>query len=314
MTKRVVAIAYDGFLLLDLAGPLGALEVANAFVEQGYAAELVSIRGGTVRSSAGIAVETGKFLRGAPVDLMIVPGGNGTMEAAGNAPLLALVREIGAEALRCASVCSGAFILAAAGLLNGRRATTHWGAATVLQRDYPQVAVDADCIFIEDGNVWTSAGITAGIDLALALIEKDHGFATAQQTAQGLVVYHRRPGGQHQFSAALELQGPDGRFGRLIDWARERLQERLDVERLAEQCGLSPRQFSRAFTRATGFPPGKAVEKLRVDGARSDVTTGEEGLETIARRYGFGTASRMRRSFIRQIGQPPQSLRRRVAS
>jgi transcriptional regulator GlxA family with amidase domain len=195
--------------------------------------------------------------------------------------------------------------------LNGKRATTHWAAAGTLRRDYPQIAVDSDCIFIEDGNVWTSAGITAGIDLALALVEKDHGFAVAHQVAQSLVVYHRRPGGQRQFSAALELQGPDGRFGHLLDWARERLHERLDVQRLAEQCGLSPRHFSRAFAGATGLSPGKAIEKIRVDHARSDVLSGQESLEVVARRYGFGTAARMRRSFIRILGDPPQSMRRR---
>lgn len=310
MAKRVVAVVFDAFLLLDLAGPLGAFEVANAYVEDGYQIELVSLTGGAVRSSSGITVETFKFVPGVPVDLVIVPGGDGTMEACANAPLLALVRDISTRGRRCASVCSGAFILAAAGLLNGKRATTHWGGAALLQQDYPQVAVDADCIYIEDGSIWTSAGITAGIDLALAMIEKDHGFAIAQQTAQGLVVYHRRPGGQHQFSAALELQGPDSRFGELLDWARERLHERLPVERLAEQCGLSPRHFSRAFVHATGMPPGKAVEKPRVDKARPAVMAGQHSLEIIARRHGFGTAAQMRRSFIRHTGQPPQSLRR----
>jgi transcriptional regulator GlxA family with amidase domain len=310
MAKRVIAVVFDGFLLLDMAGPLGVFEVANAYLEDGYAIELVSLKGGAVRSSAGIEVETLKFMPEPPVDLIIVPGGDGTLEAAADRTFVGLVSDISSQSLRCASVCSGSFILAAAGILNGKRATTHWGAAATLQHDYPQVAVDADCIFIEDGNVWTSAGITAGIDLALALVEKDHGFALAQQTAQGLVVYHRRSGGQHQFSAALELQGPDSRFGPLLEWTRERLHERLDVERLAQQCGLSPRHFSRAFMRATGMPPAKAVEKLRVDKARPAVVAGEESLELIARRIGFGTAAQMRRSFIRHIGQPPQSLRR----
>lgn len=311
MTRRVVAILYDGFLLLDLAGPLGALEVAGHNVENGYAIELTSVDGGIVQSSAGVGVETIRFTAGSPVDLMIVPGGPGSGAAAAAADVLGLVRQVSAHARRSASVCSGAFLLAAAGLLDGRRATTHWAAAGVMRRDYPQVAVDSDCIFIEDGNVWTSAGITAGIDLGLALVERDHGFAVAQQVAQNLVVYHRRPGGQRQFSAALELQGPNGRFGQLLDWARERLHERLDVDRLAEQSRLSPRHFSRAFAEATGLSPGKAIEKLRVDHARSEVLAGQEGLETVARRYGFGTAAQMRRAFIRVLGHPPQSMRRR---
>lgn len=311
MKRRVVAVVFDGFMLLDLAGPLGALEVAGHYAEPGYALELVSVSGGAVRSSSGITVETKLFEAEPSVDLMIVPGGFGTETGATDEPLLALIRRISALARRSTSVCSGAFLLAAAGLLNGKRATTHWGGAAKLRQDFPGIAVDSDCIFIEDGSVWTSAGITAGIDLALALIERDHGFEVAQRVAQGLVVFHRRRGGQRQFSAALELQSADGRFGELLDWARERLHERLDVDRLAAQCGISPRHFSRAFVGATGLPPAKAIEKIRVDHARSDVLAGQESLETLSRRYGFGSAARMRRSFIRVLGQPPQSLRRK---
>jgi transcriptional regulator GlxA family with amidase domain len=239
-----VAVVFDGFLLLDLAGPLGAFEVAGYYVQPGYAVELMSVSGGVVRSSSGITVETTPFVAGLPVDLLIVPGGPGTEAAAANEPLLALILEISSHARRLASVCSGAFLLAAAGILNGRRATTHWGGDSKLQRDHPQVSVDSECIFVEDGNIWTSAGITTGIDLALALIERDHGFEIARQVAQGLVVYHRRPGGQRQFSVALELQGPDGRFGRVLDWARERLHERLDSCRLRPlRCRGRTREF-----------------------------------------------------------------------
>lgn len=311
MKRRVVAVVFDGFMLLDLAGPLGALEVAGHYAEPGYALELVSVNGGIVRSSSGIHVETKLFEAEPSIDLMIVPGGFGTETGVTDEPLLALIRQVSALARRSTSVCSGAFLLAAAGLLNGKRATTHWGGAAKLRQDYPAIAVDSDCIFIEDGSVWTSAGITAGIDLALALIERDQGFEVAQRVAQGLVVYHRRRGGQRQFSAALELQSADGRFGELLDWARERLHERLEVDRLAAQCGISPRHFSRAFAAATGLPPAKAIEKIRVDQARSDVVAGQESLEILSRRYGFGSAARMRRSFIRVLGQPPQSLRRK---
>lgn len=312
MNRRVVVVVFDGFLLLDVAGPIGALEVAGYHLGDGYKVELTSVSGGIIRSSSGVKVETAPFVASPPVDLMIVPGGPGTEHAAAAEPMLALIRQVSSHARRSASICSGAFLLAAAGILNGRRATTHWGEAGRLRREYPQVAVDSDCIFVEDENVWTSAGITAGIDLALALIERDHGFAVAQQVAQSLVVYHRRSGGQSQFSAALELQDPDGRFGHLLDWVRQRLNERLDVDRLAEQCGLSPRHFSRAFASATGVPPGKAIETIRVDRARSDVLAGQESLDIVARRYGFGTAAKMRRSFIRILGQPPQSIRRRA--
>lgn len=315
MTRRVVALAFDGFLLLDLAGPLGVLEVAGHYAAEGYAIELVSPVGGIVRASSGIGVETilfrpGLFRPGDDVDLLIVPGGDATMVAAAAQPMIALIQAISAEARRTASVCSGALLLAAAGLLDGKRATTHWGAAATLRQTHPEVTVDSECIFIEDGEIWTSAGVTAGIDLGLALVERDHGFAVAQQVAQGMVVQQRRPGGQHQYSAALELQGPDGRFGPLLDWARERLHERLDVDRLADRCGLSPRHFSRAFAAATGMPPAKAIEKLRVERARADVAAGQLGLEIVARRHGFGSALRMRRAFVRILGQPPQALRR----
>lgn len=309
MTRRVVALAFDGFLLLDLAGPLGVLEIAGHYAADGYAIELASPAGGIVRSSSGIGVETMPFRPGAEVDLLIVPGGDSTMAAAVDEPIVTLIRTVSAEARRTASVCSGALLLAAAGLLDGKRATTHWGAAATLRQSHPQVTVDSDCIFIEDGEIWTSAGVTAGIDLGLALVERDHGFTVAQQVAQGMVVYHRRPGGQHQYSAALELQGPDGRFGPLLDWARERLHERLDVDRLAGRCGLSPRHFSRAFAAATGMPPAKAIERLRVERARAEVAAGQVGLETVARRHGFGSALRMRRAFLRVLGQPPQALR-----
>lgn len=310
MTRRVVALAFDGFLLLDLAGPLGVLETAGYYAAESYAIELVSLGGGVVRASSGIRVETAPFRAGAGVDLLIVPGGEATMEAAAAEPVVDLIRRIAAEARRTASVCSGALLLAAAGLLDGKRATTHWGAAATLRRKHPAVTVDSDCIFVEDGATWTSAGVTAGIDLALALVERDHGFAVARQVAQGMVVHHRRQGGQLQHSAVLDLQGPDGRFGPLLDWAREHLHEPLGIERLADRCGLSPRHFSRAFTAATGVPPARAIEKLRVDRARSEVAAGQIGLEVVARRHGFGSALRMRRAFVRILGQPPQALRR----
>lgn len=309
MARQVAAIVYDGFLLLDLAGPLGALEVAGNYVSDAYAVELISVSGGMVRSSSGVSVETVPFPAKASIDLLLVPGGPGTGQAVASDDLVTLIRRMSSGARRCASICSGAFLLAAAGLLTGRRATTHWGEAQRLRRNYPETMVDADCIFVEDGAIWTSAGITAGIDLALALIEKDHGFTVAKRVAQSLVVDHRRRGGQQQFSALLELQGPDGRFGVLLEWVRERLHERMDVKRLAEQCCLSPRQFSRAFSRETGLSPGKAIEKMRVDCAYADVAAGNESLELIARKYGFSTAARMRRSFIKFLGFSPQNAR-----
>jgi transcriptional regulator GlxA family with amidase domain len=200
--------------------------------------------------------------------------------------------------------------LAAAGLLNGRRATTHWRYAARLQREYPSVRVEADRIFCRDGNIWTSAGITAGIDLALALIEEDHGFAIAKGVAQHLVVYHRRHGGQSQFAASVDLAPKNDRIAAAIGFARDHIAEVLTVERLAEAAGMSLRQFARAFRAQTGATPARVVERLRTDLARGRIETTVEPVERIAEAVGFGDAENMRRAFIRIYGQPPQSIRR----
>lgn len=208
------------------------------------------------------------------------------------------------------SVCTGAYLLAEAGLLDGRRATTHWGQSERFARRFPQVRLEADRIFVRDGEVWTSAGITAGIDLALALIEDDLGVEVARRTAQELVVHHRRPGGQSQFSALLDMGGVNGRFADLMDWVRERLAERLNVERLADRAAMSPRHFARAFAAETGLTPAKAVERLRLEAARLRVETTHEPIDRVAEAAGFGDPERMRRAFLRAFGQPPQALRR----
>jgi transcriptional regulator GlxA family with amidase domain len=220
------------------------------------------------------------------------------------------VRCAAAGARRTASVCSGAFILAEAGLLDGRRATTHWSRSAGFAQRYPQVRLEPDRIFVKDGPVWSSAGITAGIDLSLALIAEDLGEEVARRTAQQLVVYHRRPGGQSQFSALLEMDRPEGRFGGLMSWMRERLHEPLNVERLADRAAMSPRNFARAFVAETGVTPARAVERLRVEAARERIEAGPEPIETIALASGFGEPERMRRAFLRAFGQPPQALRR----
>jgi transcriptional regulator GlxA family with amidase domain len=218
------------------------------------------------------------------------------------------------EARRITSVCSGAFILAEAGLLDGRKATTHWSSSHDFCRRYPKIDLNADRIFVRDGHVWTSAGITTGIDLAIALIEEDLGPAIAREVAQQLVVYQRRPGGQSQFSALVELGGRTGRFAEMILWMRERLAEQLTVERLAEQAAMSPRNFARVFSEEVGMTPAKAVERLRLEMARAAVETSHEPLDQIAEAAGFGDAGRMRRAFMRGFGQPPQSLRRARAT
>jgi transcriptional regulator GlxA family with amidase domain len=211
---------------------------------------------------------------------------------------------------RVGSICTGAFILAEAGVLDGRRATTHWSAAQELQRRHPDVKVLPDRIFTNDGGVWTSAGMTACIDLALAMVEEDHGEEVARAVAKKLVVYHRRTSGQSQFSALLELQPRSDRIQKVLSFARANLHQDLSVEVIADAAHVSPRQLSRIFKIETGQSPAQAVEKLRVDVARSLVDAGELSLTVIARETGFGDTERMRRAFVRTLGQPPQTIRR----
>jgi transcriptional regulator GlxA family with amidase domain len=244
-----------------------------------------------------------------PYDTVVVAGGEGVAYAP--LPVLtAWLRAQAAQARRIASVCSGAYLLAEAGLLDGRRATTHWNRSDDFARRYPRIRLEADRIFVRDGPVWTSAGITAGIDLALALIEEDLGSAVAGRTAQQLVVHQRRPGGQSQFSALLEMGGASGRFEALMDWARERLAEPLGVERLAAEAAMSPRHFACAFAAEVGVTPAKAMERLRLEAARTRVETTREPIDRVAEATGFGDPERMRRAFLRAFGQPPQALRR----
>jgi transcriptional regulator GlxA family with amidase domain len=223
---------------------------------------------------------------------------------------LAFVRAAAKRGTRIASVCSGACMLAEAGLLDGRRATTHWRRTRHFLAAFPRVKWEPDRIFVRDGNIWSSAGITAGIDLALAMVTEDYGEEIAQKTARQLVLYHRRSGGQSQFSSLLELKAPSGRFGPLLSWAREHLEAPLTVEDLAEQAGMSSRHFTRAFIAETGTTPSKAVERLRIEVARQRVQSSSEAIERVAELTGFRDPERMRRAFIRAFGQPPQSLRR----
>ena len=195
-------------------------------------------------------------------------------------------------------------------MLDGRRATTHWRRGPQFARAYPRVRLEPDRIYVRDGTVWTSAGITAGIDLALAMIAEDLGEEVARQTARQLVVYRQRSGGQSQFSALVEMERSDGRFSPLLGWAHERLSEPLGVERLAEQAAMSPRHFSRAFARETGVSPARAIERLRLEAARALIETSAEPIERVADKVGFGDPERMRRAFLRVYGHPPRALRR----
>ena len=306
MTRRIAFVIFPEFQLIDAAGPLGAFEIAGRFADGAYALEVMAYRPGPVVSSSGAALLAAALAEG-PFDTIVVAGGDGVTRAL---DLLPWLTQEAARARRAASVCSGTYILAEAGLLEGRRATTHWWRSREFARRFPAIDFQPDCIFVRDGPIWTSAGITAGIDLALAMIAEDLGETVARRTAQQLVVHQRRPGGQSQFSALVEMGGRSGRFAGLTAWMRERLSEALPVERLAEQAAMSPRNFARAFAAETGLTPAKAVEQMRLDVARLRVEGTAESVDRIAEGVGFGDPERMRRAFIRAFGQPPQALRR----
>ena len=306
MPRAVAVIVHPGFQLLDAAGPTAAFEIAERLCPGSYTIRLLAPGGGAVMSSAGLSLDaaplgTDRF------DTLVVSGGEIIRSPQAAREIVGWLKRTGAR--RIASVCSGAFLLAEAGLLDGRRATTHWASTDDFGRRYPKVKLDAERIFIRDGAVWTSAGISAGIDLALALIEDDLGAEIARRTAQQLVVHHRRPGGQSQFSALVELGGRTGRFAELIVWMRDHLGERLTVEQLADRAAMSPRHFARAFLAETGTTPAKAVERIRLETARLAVETSHAPFEHIAASTGFSDAGRMRRAFLRSFGLPPQALR-----
>jgi transcriptional regulator GlxA family with amidase domain len=307
MSLAIAIIIHPGFQLLDAAGPTAAFEIAERFRPGSYDVTLMAPDGEQVQSSSGIRLSADP-LREGPFDTVIVSGGEIDRSIAASEEIVAWLKR--SKARRTASVCSGAFLLAEAGLLDGRSATTHWASTDHFGRCYPTVKLDAERIYIRDGDVWTSAGISAGIDLALALIEDDLGSEIARRTAQQLVVHQRRPGGQSQFSALVELGGRTGRFASLIDWIRAHLAEPLTVERLADHSAMSPRHFARAFAQETGTTPAKAVERLRLETARTAVETSHAPLDRIALAAGFGDTGRMRRAFLRGLGQPPQALRR----
>lgn len=304
---RIGIVLYRGFQVLNLSVTT-VFEIANVSADKAlYEVVLLSEHGGMVPSSAGFAVETRPF-DDSRFDTVLVVGDNEVVET--TAALIAFLQHAAQTTRRIGATCTGAFNLARAGLLDGRRATTHWIFAPRLRHAYPAVKVEEDRIFIVDGPVWTSAGMTACIDLALALVEKDVGAEIARAVARKLVVYHRRAGGQSQFSALLELEPRSDRIQSALAFAKQNLAAELSVEQLAEAAHLSPRQFSRAFRAETGQSPAKAVEHLRIEAARLMLESGLHPIEIVARDTGFGDRERMRRAFLRAFGQPPQVIRR----
>jgi transcriptional regulator GlxA family with amidase domain len=303
--RRVGFIISPGYQAMGFA-VTAPFEIANQqAAEPVYDIRLLSRDGGPVRTSLGFHVLTEPFSE-EPYDLIII---GASMEDA-SPETIAFIRHARSHCRRIAATCHAAFVLAEAGLLDGRRATTHWVRANELRSRYPNIRVEEDRIFIADGPVWTSAGMTAGIDLALALIEEDLGLEAARVVARRMVLYHRRAGGQSQFSSLLELEPKSDRIQTVLTFARRNLAGHLSVDDLAEVAHLSPRQFSRAFQAETGQTPAKAIENLRLEGARALMEDTNHSLDVVAQLTGFGDRDRMRRAFLRAYGQPPQVIRR----
>ncbi|UUO06233.1 DJ-1/PfpI family protein [Blastopirellula sp. J2-11] len=315
--RRIVFLAFPQVVLLDLIGPWDVFFLANTLIggeKPPYQLELVSgDDSASILSCGGISMashQTATNCRGA-IDTLIVPA-DGMSNTPPSARSLKIVRRLAGRSRRIVSICGGAMLLAAAGLLDGKQATTHWRATDELAARFPQVAVQPDSIFVRDGNVYTSAGVTAGIDLALALVEEDLGRAMALNCARQLVVFMRRPGGQSQFSATLESQQTErNAINELIAWATDNPASDLSVEAMSEQVHMSLRNFSRVFRNEVGQTPAAFVEKLRVEAARRRLEETDNSLETIAKDSGFGSADSMRRSFNRVMKVAPSDYRRR---
>jgi transcriptional regulator GlxA family with amidase domain len=304
---RLLALMRGGSGLLGSFTPLYDVEVAV------IAAPVT----GTPTTTSAVALANGPTLADLladrrPLDTLIVGGGEGALGGAEEPELRTAVRRLAGRARRVTSVCTGAFVLAAAGLLDGRHATTHWRWCDRLARDYPLVHVEPEPIFTRDGDFWTSAGVTAGMDMALALVEEDHGHALALAVARELVLFLRRPGGQKQFSATLAAQAaPSTDMRDLVTWIADNLHRPLDVETLAARTRFSPRQFARIFLRELGVTPGRLVDTMRVEAARRRLEDAPEGLSAIAAACGFGGEEVMRRAFLRHLGTPPGAYRDR---
>jgi transcriptional regulator GlxA family with amidase domain len=314
MTHQVAIVVFPGVQSLDVAGPH---EVFSGATQLGadYSVRLVSPHSGAVRSESGLQLlPDGPLPAPESVDTLIVPGGSGIHAAAADPRLAGWVAATAAVVPRLASVCSGAFMLAKIGVLDGKPATTHWARAERLAAQYPEVDVQPDPIFIRTGKVWTSAGVTAGMDLALAMVEDDHGGEIAQTVARWLVMYMRRPGGQSQFATPVwspPAQRPAVRAAQDLIHAQPEADLRVPV--LAELVGMSPRHFSREFTRQVGMTPGQYVEQVRLETARRLLESEPVTVPVAARRSGFGSAETMRQAFVRRLGIPPDDYRRRFA-
>ena len=310
--RTVLVVLFEGVQSLDVTGPLEVFTGAEQHTPGTYRIRTASLDGAPVRTSSGLTLVPDEALTRACVPhTLLVPGGRGT-RLPQTLPLTGWLRENAPRAERLVSVCTGALLLAAAGLLDGRRATTHWAYCDKLARDHPAVEVDPDPIYIRDGTVHTSAGVTSGIDLALALVEEDLGRDVALTVARHLVVFLRRPGNQAQFSAQLAAQTAQRQPLREVQqWITEHPAADLSVEALAGRARLSPRHFARAFRADTGTTPGRYVDRVRLEHARRLLEDTADGVEEISRASGYGTPEAMRRAFVKALGASPAEYRRR---
>ncbi len=323
-SKHVVITAYRGVSLLDLAGPMEALRVASTAPEfgpnagQAYSCTVVSAAGGPIMTSDGVEIVTARAsgLGGLAIDSLIVPGALYVEDTLRDGALIAWIKTAAKRARRVCSVCAGTFPLGQAGLLDGRRAVTHWMHCRLLAEKFPRVRVEPDAIYVRDGKVWSSAGVTTGIDLTLALIEEDFGRAVAMHVARVLVVYLKRSGGQSQYSPLLHEQADraEDRFVALETWIAENLRSPLSVGELAARVHMSPRNFARQYAAQRGKTPAKAVEAIRLDAARRLLEESADPIQAVARQCGFGTEEQLRSTFLRNLGVSPRDYRRNFSS
>ncbi|WP_028315840.1 GlxA family transcriptional regulator [Desulfatibacillum aliphaticivorans] len=322
MPHVIEIVLFPEVLGLDVFGPVEVFHTASRILEQtqgikqAYSFRFAAAEAGPIRLSSGaeIMAQT-DFIEPFQGDMLLIPGGLGAHMMAKNADFVKIIRDRAKQAKRILSVCHGAFLLAAAGLLDGKRAATHWLGADDLAAQYPKVRVEPDAIFIQDGAVYTSAGVTAGIDLALAVVEEDFGMATALDAARMLVLYYKRPGGQSQFSTPLKAQEAAGkRFSPLHNWLLKNLESDISVEDMANRSAMSERNFARVFKSETGMTPGKYLEALRLDRAREILISGGESLDGVAQASGFGREERFRRAFYRKFGVTPSQYRLHFAA
>lgn len=320
ITRKILMIGYTDAQILDIAGPLEMFAAANVLAErQGadgpppYDITLVAEARGAFKTTGGLCLMaegsyTEKFNS---VDTLMVSGGDGTGKVLKDEALLASIKRHARDARRVVSICSGAFLLAEAGLLDGRRATTHWAAAAWFRKLYPGIELDEDAIYVRDGNVWTSAGVTAGMDLALALIAEDLGADMAMEVARKNVIFMMRPGGQSQFSMHLTAASGDGPIGKAMNFVAAHPGEDCSVPRLSEIAAMSERTFLRHFGEAAGMTPARFVQAIRLEAARQRLEATKKPVDVIANECGFGSAERMRRTFQRQLGVAPAQYRER---